>query len=274
MKLVAALMTALSIGGIQPSFRAGIEMVQLDVAVTRSGKPVAGLTAQDFDLTDEGVPQVIQSVAMSDVPLELTVVLDVSQSVSGRRMASLRSAVSQLLTRLKPEDRVSLISFSHRVRRLVPMGRDIEGVRDELSALEADGATGLRDAVYLSLQSSPHTGARPVVVVFSDGVDTASWLSEDEVVVAARRAGTVAHMLLMAPNAFAERVADASGGRVWKISDDGELPRVFGSVLDEMRARYLLSYAPTPIGASGWHQIKVRVKGRSADVNARPGYFR
>jgi VWFA-related protein len=257
----------------QPAFRAGVELVQLDVAVTRAGKPIAGLRAADFEIIDNGVAQEVQSAAMSDVPLDLTIVLDVSRSVSGERLRSLVAATSQLLDLLQQDDRVALVVFSHRVARLVPIGRDFVAARRELQNLDGEGASSVRDAIYLSLQSSPRTGARPLVLVFTDGLDTASWLTEHEVLDAAGRAGTVVHILMTGSGDFYEKVAEASGGRTWRVTADGQLPGRFADALAEMRARYLLSYSPHGPATTGWHNVRVRVKNRGGDVNARRGYF-
>lgn len=257
----------------QPAFRSGIELVQLDVSVTRGRKPVTDLGAGDFEITDNGIAQDVQSATLSEVPLDLTLVLDVSRSVSGERLKSLVTATVQLLDLLHRDDRVALITFSHSVKRLVPIGRDLDAVRQSLGRLRGDGSSSVRDAIYLSLQSSPRTGARSMVLVFTDGVDTASWLTEGEVLHAARRAGSVVHILMTESGGFYQSVAEVSGGRTWRVDSAGQLPTRFAEALTEMRSRYLLSYTPHGSASPGWHALRVRVKNRAVDVNARPGYF-
>ena len=86
-----------------PPFRAGVEVVELDVSVTRGGKPVTGLTARDFALTDNGVAQEVQSVTLDRLPLSVTLVLDTSRSVSGDRLARLTQAGGRTDGRPRPE---------------------------------------------------------------------------------------------------------------------------------------------------------------------------
>jgi Ca-activated chloride channel homolog len=257
----------------QPAFKSGVELVQLDVAVTRGRKPVTGLGAGDFEITDNGTVQVVQSSTLSDVPLDLTMVLDISRSMSGQRLHSLVAAASQLLNLLQRDDRIALIAFTHRVSRVVEIGRDLDAVRRSLEGFRGDGSSSVRDAIYLSLQNSPRRGARPMVLVFTDGLDTSSWLTEREVLTAAERAGSVVHILTTEPGEFFERVAEASGGRTWTVNADGQLPKWFAEALTEMRSRYLLSYSPSGASTPGWHTLRVRVKNRSVDINARRGYF-
>lgn len=257
----------------QPVFRTGIELVELDVSVVRDGKPVIGLGPADFELRDNGVVQQVQAVALEDVPLGITVALDVSQSLSGRRMQPLITATGLLLDHLQPDDQISLVTFSHEVQRLVPMGKNAGEVRRAAANLQGRGSTALRDALYLSMQLTPRSRARPLLLVFTDGADTASWLSEQDVLGVARRLGTVTHVVETAASPFTRAVAGASGGRTWQVTPGRQIDAQFTAALNEMRARYLISYAPSGVAATGWHQVGVKLRRQRAEINARPGYF-
>ncbi len=268
---VVALAQALS--SPQSTFRAGVEVVQLDVSVTRGGQPVSGLTARDFSLTDNGVAQQLQSVTLEQLPLSVTLVLDVSQSVAGERLRHLMNAGDGLTAALRPGDRAALLTFSHIADLRVPMTGDLQAIRDALAAMKPGGATSLRDAVHLALQLQPHDNTRPLLLVFTDGVDTSSWLAESAVLDSARRVGVVVHAVRVDSNAFLDRLAEASGGRTWSATSDRQLRELFTGALDEMRARYLLSYTPSGMTTTGWHELKVKLKNGRGDVTARPGYF-
>jgi hypothetical protein len=142
------------------------------------------------------------------------------------------------------------------------------------------GATALRDALHLTLHLTlllePAPGARPVVLLFTDGRDTASWLSDEEILESLRHSDVVVHVIdagdRRARQSLADRIAEASGGRVWPADSERALRRLFTEALDEMRARYLLTYAPEGVSHEGWHALKVGVRG-GGDVTARPGYF-
>lgn len=257
----------------QPAFRAGVEAVEVDVAVTRGGKTVAGLTAGNFVVTDNGVVQNVTAALLSAEPLRLTMVLDVSRSVSGSRLTGLIAASRALIKALRPEDQASLITFSHRITLAAPMGHDRSAITNTLTMLSGNGATALRDAAYLGLSTASDDNSRALMLLFSDGSDTASFLTGEAVVDAAKRSNAVVHTVQFRADPFLDRLAEITGGRTWSAQSDRQLDELFGRVLDEMRARYLLTYTPPGPQKSGWHQIKVSLKGARGDVIAKQGYF-
>ncbi len=257
----------------QAPFRSQVEVVEVDVAVTRGGATVAGLTAGNFVVTDNGVPQEVTAALLDAEPLRVTMVLDTSKSVSGSRLASLIKAGSGMVRALGPKDQVSLITFSHQVTLRVPMGSQFAGIDNALASLTGTGATALRDAVYLGLAGASDDRSRALLLVFSDGFDTASFLSSEAVIESARRSNAVVHVVQFRADKFLGRLAEATGGRTWSAQSDRQLEALFGRVLDEMRARYLLTYSPSGPQKPGWHQIKVSLKGARGDVIAKQGYF-
>lgn len=254
-------------------FKSGIEIVELDVSVTRGGQPVQGLTAVDFALADNGVAQQVQSVMLDRLPLSVTMVLDTSESVAGDRLAHLVQAGDGLTAALRPHDRAALITFSNVVDERVAMTADLAAIRSGLQSIRSAGATALRDAIHLALELQAHDRTRPLVLVFTDGRDTASWLAEDAVIDTARRVGVVVHAVRVESDQFLDRLADSSGGRTWSATSDRRLRELFTRALEEMRARYLLTYTPSGVRSPGWHDVKVRLKNGRADITARPGYF-
>ena len=139
------------------------------------------------------------------------------------------------------------------------------------------------------------------MLVFSDGDDTASWLDPRDVLNTAQRSDVVVYAVNLAgvaPDSWQERqgrrsarrwfatephlfrgqylpvLAEETGGSVFVAQDTGRLRAAFARVVDEFRRRYLLTYAPTGVELSGWHELDVRVEGRGRDVQARRGYLR
>jgi VWFA-related protein len=270
--VIAALLAAQAVSSPQTTFRSGVELVELDVSVTRGGVPVAGLTARDFNLTDNGVAQEVESVTLEQLPLSVTLVLDTSQSVAGERLQHLVQAGNGLTSALRDGDRAALITFSHAVDLRVPMTGDMASIRAALSRISGDGATSLRDAVHLALQLQPRDQTRPLMLVFTDGHDTASWLTEEAAIDSARRTGVVVHVVRVESDSFLDKLTQMSGGRTWSATSDRQLQELFTKALDEMRARYLLTYTPKNVRRPGWHELKVKVKN-GGDVTARRGYF-
>jgi VWFA-related protein len=254
-------------------FRSGIEIVELDVSVTRGGSPVQGLTARDFVLTDNGVAQTVDSVTLDRVPLSVTLLLDTSTSVLGERLAHLKQAGNGIVDALTADDRASLITFSHNVDVAVGMTFDKDALRRALASIKPGGSTALRDALQLALSLRTHDRSRPLVLIFTDGDDTTSWISEDAILDTARRCGIVIHAIRSQSSRFLDRLTDMAGGSTWPAGSDRQLRELFTSALDEMRARYLLTYAPRGVAQAGWHELKVRLKNGRADIIARPGYF-
>ena len=254
-------------------FRATTEAVEVDVAVVRGGKTVSGLTADNFVVTDNGAVQTVTTALLAAEPLRLTLVLDLSRSVSGARLTSLVKGSRAMVKALRPEDQASLITFSHRAARMVPMGHDMAAIDEALTALSGGGATALRDATYLGLSTASDDRSRALLLLFSDGFDTASFLTEDSVLESARRSNAIVHAVHFRPDAFLNRLVQTTGGQNWNAQSDRQLEELFGRVLDEMRARYLLTYSPKGPQQPGWHQIKVSLKGARGDVVAKQGYF-
>jgi Ca-activated chloride channel family protein len=272
----------------QPVFRAGVDVVRIDVSVMNGLSPVAGLKAENFVVTDNGVPQALDSVSVDRVPLNLTLVLDTSGSLAGERLTHLIDAVNGLVKSFREEDAASLITFSEPIRLALKTSRDRAPLIAALSGLTADGMTSVNDAIFLALQLRPADGgeSRPVLLLFSDGRDTSSWLASDHVIEATRRSGMVVHVVELVadqwmgargpearPSAFLGTLADAGGGRRWFAKSSRDLRELFGKALNELRSRYLLTYAASGVSREGWHDVKVTLKNARGEVTARPGYF-
>jgi VWFA-related protein len=283
----------------QHTFRSGVDVVRVDVLVTNGRIGITGLKPGDFELRDNGVLQTIDTIARESLPLTVTFVIDTSGSVAGRKMQHLGSAVDLVLQGLRAQDRVGLVTFSHRIWQRMPLTADVEPIRRILTATEAAGGTALNDAVYTGLALSESQDARTLVLVFSDGLDNASWLDDETVERAARRADAVVYGVAVGAStttvyqssdrgatsqerpdyvrgqtAFLETIASATGGRVIRADTTDNLPKAFDEILQEFRTRYLLTYSPRGVDTPGWHAIDVKIKGRRADVRARRGYER
>lgn len=267
-----------------PLFRAGIEQVRVDASVTRGNNPVAGLTADNFEVHDNGVVHAVERVLQEEVPLRLLLVLDTSGSLEGPRLSALVTAAQSLVRSLRPDDEVGLVTFSQVLQLSVAPTPRHDDVAAALGRLSANGATAWRDALFAGLQlAGAPAERRPLVLLFTDGEDNASWLGSGDIDDAVRRSGVVLHAVGLTPrdrrvsrNGLARSLilsVDAGGGRFWGADEPEHLGDRFAAVLREMRARYLLVYTPKGVPTPGWHDVKVRLKGVRGDVQARPGYF-
>lgn len=274
-----ALVTALVQGALaapqRPAFSSHALGVRVDVLVTDGRKPVAGLTAADFRLLDNGVEQTFDLVGSSDVPINAVLALDTSASTTGERLRHLVAASASLLDGLKPADRASLITFSHAVAPRVALTSDLKPVRSELARISPSGETSIMDGVYTALTVTLAQTGRSLIVVCTDGYDVSSWLEPSEVIDAARRSNAVVYAAASADtrrSSALRDLAEATGGQVLPVRTDRDLGETFRRILAEFRSRYVLAYSPSGVAPEGFHTLDVRVTRGGLKVKARPGY--
>jgi Ca-activated chloride channel family protein len=273
-----------------PSFEVSTDLVELDVSVREpDGRPVAGLGLPDLAVYEDGVPQACRFLQWEEEPLSVVLMVDASASL-GPQFEALRQAGRQFVRSLRPQDQVELRAFSARSAVLEDMTADHAQVLRAIDALRADGDTGLHDAVYIALsdhrwQATAPAGRRPIAVLLTDGRDTRSLLTDDQVIRRARerRALSIFSVgLLGAPDPLTSRarfllraLSDESGGRAYFPVDRRDLERTLGSLRSEVTGRYRLGYVPTNQRQDGaWRRVSVRVPERPAlQVRCRTGYF-
>jgi VWFA-related protein len=282
-----------------PTFRAVANVVRVDTLVTERGRPVGKLTADDFELFDDGVRQQVTAASIEDVDIDVVLVLDTSRSVAGTRLQALRDAASALVRNLRPDDRAAVVTFASGVTVNAPLTTDHTAVSRALETAEARGATSLIDAAWTSVLLA-HGNDRPtLVLVFSDGADTASWLRAPPVIALASRANLVVDAVVTGSarlpmqkrlggiqakahpadeprdsgvDTFLYDLTYATGGATFDGSSGSRLEGAFVAALKEFRTRYQLSYTPTGVDRAGWHSLEVRVRRPGATIRARPGY--
>ena len=269
-------LTSLHARSRQQIFSARANTVRVDALVTENGKPVGGLTAADFEILDNGVAQDLSLISGDDASLGLVLALDMSQSVEGDRRENLQRAGLELLSALRVDDRAGLLTFSGRVAQQSAPTLERKPLRDALGTLHiASGGTSLIDASYAGLVLADSGAGRSLLLVFSDGVETSSWLEAPDVLNSARASNVVVYSVMVkAPGAssFLPDLGATTGGRVIQIESTTNLSAVFSGILDEFRQRYVLGYTPKGVAPSGYHKIEVRVKRRGATITARRGY--
>ena len=257
-----------------PTFSAGVNQVRVDVLVTDRGQVVRGLQPSDFEVLDNGVSQRVELVTFEQVPLNVILALDLSESVSGERLDHLRSAARALLEGLTERDQAALLTFSHRVRLKEGLTADVDRLRRALDEVEPVGNTALIDGAYAAMMLGASDIGRDLVVLFSDGFDTASWLPASSALESARRADVVVYgVSARGPAPFLRDLSDLTGGTLFEVDSTRDLRGGFIAILAEFRQRYLVSYSPQGVSQDGWHRLDVRVKGRRAAVKARAGYL-
>jgi VWFA-related protein len=269
----------------QPVFRAGTDAVRVDVSVRDGGRPVTNLSAADFEVFDNGVAQQVSAVTYGRLPIDVTVVLDVSQSVDGVMLTYLQRATVQLMRELAENDRLKLVGVNTRVSRVMDFTADAAAVERAVNAAVAGGGSSIRDAAAVALVSAADPARRHLVVLFTDGADSSSTSSEDTLLEVARR--TNAALTVVVPDrlttyartpaitrylGYLDRLTAETGGSVLTTARNSTPP--FGRALGEFRSSYVLYFTPTGVARAGFHALDVRVR-RDGDlaVRARRGYF-
>jgi VWFA-related protein len=278
--------------GVSPQqrFRSTAELVTVDVLVTDGRRLVTGLTSADFELLDSGVPQTIRELYLDELPTTVIMVLDTSGSVEGERLEALRRAALAVIDRLRPGDRAAVVSFSHQLRMREDVTSDAARLRTAVAALQAHGATALRDAAYTGLALAGVEAGRTLVLLFTDGVDTTSLLDEERVLSMARQSNAIVYTVAIrevpdvklwgrsppppaTDDRFVRSLAQQTGGRVMYAAQNRDIGPAFERVLVEFNSRYVLGYTPAGVSGRGWRPVDVRLTKRRGTVLARRGYF-
>jgi len=271
---LAGLVVAVALPAAQ-TFSSRIEAVRVDVLVTANGRPVPGLTPADFEVLDNGVRQTVDLASFEQIPLNVVLALDMSASLQGLRLGHLQAAGTTVVDGLKPGDRAALVTFGHIVFANQALTGDLDRVRAGLFQNRGEGLTSLVDAVHAGMLIGESDVGRSLLIVFSDGVDTSSWLTAESVLETARRGDVVVYGVEVGQRraSFPRDLTEATGGRLFAVESTKDLSATFSTILEEFRNRYLISYSPRGVSGSGWHRLDVRVRNRGAAVKARPGYF-
>lgn len=281
--LMAMLLAGASLSAQQPLFRSAVSVVRVDVLATDGGRPIPGLTAADFSVQDNGTEQAVTSVSGDVEPLDVLFAFDRSASTRGDTIIRLRESAGALLDALDTDDRAGLLTFNHMFQLPVPIG-PAAAVKAALAGIEPEGSTAILDASAVALAMTATSNRRTLVLLFTDGVDTLSWLPEATVLEAARASEAVLYavtlperrgyaQLLPGEDAQIRRLAEATGGRQLRASDPSQLRERFTEILHEMRARYVLTYTPSAPDVPGWHALTVRLTTHKGKVASRAGYL-
>ncbi len=292
-------------------FEVEVRTAYVDVFVTHDGQSVSGLTAADFEVFDSGKRQDVELVNVETVPLSTMLLLDTSSSVYGSKLRHLRDAAHAFLDELREEDEAGLLTFTNQWTHFIQPGSDITELHNTLDQPVTGGPTALLDTLYASLKLLDSRSGRPLVLLFTDGRDNASWLGEAELMEAAKQSEAIIHVVVIKQRSgvtvvdrdvvrgiyidprqrgeaqgleakggtmgdrtqFLEEISKATGGRFWYANSSAELKDVYLGILDDMEGRYLLTYDPSGVPEQGWHPLEVKLKkGKAGEVRARSGY--
>ncbi len=263
-------------------FRANADGVSVSVSVRGGAKPISGLTIADFELRDDGVKQTVQALSVETLPIDVTLLLDVSRSVLGPRLERLKSSVVETSQLLGKDDRLRLIAVQHDLRLVFPFQPG--GSTPAVSTLTAAGGTALFDGLVAALTRAVEPDRRQLIVAYTDGQDTISILSAEsvrelagfadavvQIVVPISRAGTRSAEVVPGADTLRD-LATHTGGQLFLMDATAPITDGFKQAIEDFRTSYVLRYVPTGVAHGGWHDLDVKVPSGTFDVRARKGY--
>lgn len=259
-----------------PTFKSQADAVTVGVSVRRGGRPVSDLALADFELRDNGVVQQISGLSFEKLPIDVTVLLDISGSVSGAVLDQLRRAVSEVQHDLLPVDRLRIVAFNMRIQRVLEADATTP-IEPAFASINAGGSSAILDALAVALASPAPPDRRQFVVLFSDGKDTISVNTPAALLdTASHTTPTVSVVLATPVRRPADRIytdlASETGGSVISLLPDETLGATMRRALAQFRSSYVLTFSPSGVPRVGAHALEVRVARAGVEVRARRGY--
>ncbi len=274
-------------------FRAGVEMVSLNVTVIdQQNRLLTDLEAKDLVVYEDGVKQEITYFNRSTLPIALSLLIDTSASME-QRMGITQEAAVGFARKLRPQDLAQVVDFDTRVEILQDFTSDTAALEKAIRSTTAGGSTSMHNALYISLKelgklkpTSEDDVRRRAVVLLSDGEDTSSLVSFEEVLDLAKRSATTIYTIGLqmkdpgASKGFREaefvlrQLAQETGGRVFFPQRAEDLAGIYGVIADELARQYTLGYSSSnPKRDGSWRRVNVQVNRVGTTARTKRGYF-
>jgi Ca-activated chloride channel family protein len=274
-----------------PLFRADVNLVRVVATVkNQAGELVGALQKGDFTVFDNGATQEISVFERrTELPLSVALLVDTSGSTNKELLYETDSAsrfLRALLSEGNPEDAVALYSFNYEVTMQHDFTHNYRSLEARLKTLHGDAGTALYDAIFLTARDLEPRQGRKVIVIVTDGGDTASSKDVHAALQAAQLADAVIYPVVVVPIAneagrniggehALEFMAEGTGGRPFLPSVGAQLDKAFADIITELRTQYLLAFYPhgVPLTKDPFHKLELRVGRPELRVSARNGYY-
>jgi len=274
-------------------FKSGVDVVSLSVTVTDGQhRYVTDLEESDLTVLEDGVRQDLLYFSRSNLPIALSLLIDTSASMEERLLVAQNAAVG-FAQRIREQDLAQVVDFDSRVEIVQKFTNDKAALEAAIRATSPGGSTSLYNAIYIALRESTKVRAktseevrREAIVVLSDGEDTTSLVSFEEVMELAKRSETSIYTIGLQPRdatfqkGFREaefvlrQFAQETGGRSFFVQKAEELSGVYGQIADELSSQYSVGYASKNAKRDGaWRKINVQVSRSNVTTRTRRGYY-
>lgn len=296
----ARLADALETPRLVANDEATYDLQQLYVTAVKAGRRVLDLGSREFEIEDAGRNEDIVTFERGDVPFTAVILLDASASMKGKKLTAAVAGARAFAAAMTPLDEAKLVAFSDRLLAESPFVGPGEDLVREVAGVEARGGTALNDRLYVALKGIEVRQGRRVVMILSDGLDSHSVLTIDDVLPQVWRSRALIYWVRLGPGSGSpadrdpgsqytpwrdgkahlrqveglQEAAERSGGRVVPVGSPEEIGPAFADILAELREQYVLSYYPTVDKGNGaWHPVEVRTTRRGVDLRTAAGYY-
>ena len=278
--------------------RVDVNLVLLDATVkTKAGQTLGDLKEEAFELREDGVAQKIEVFSRDELPIEVAMVLDLSDSI-GPFLGALRDAANTALAALKADDEVALFTFSTEAELRVPFTKDKSTIAEQINNFKVGGATNINDGIFVAakyLLNTPPKGRRVIILISDDVGTSAGGQGTNDIVTETIACDAVLYNLKipgynppgtlfaasMVPGLVnIRKVTEQTGGEIFDVQDVTHLDAVFAALITRIKTRYTLGYYTHATAATGKpHKLDVRLspsygkKGHDYVVLAKTGYY-
>ena len=282
----------------QNVIRVNVNLVLVDATVkNKAGRIMFDLKQENFELREDGTPQKIEIFSRDELPLDVALVLDLSDSI-GPFLVPLRQAANIALSALKPEDQVALFTFSTEAQMRVPFTHDKSQIADMIGGFQTGGATNINDAIFLPAQyllNAPQKDRRVIILISDDVGTSAGGQGTRDIITEAIASDAVVYNLkipgynppetrmaaAMTPGLVdIRKVVEQTGGEVFNVPDVAHLDEGFRALIQRIKTRYTLGYYTNATAALGKpHKIDVRLgpsfgkKGHDYTALSRSAFY-
>lgn len=299
---VAIMASAVDVTGQQPVFSARTVAVRLDASVFDGTKVVRGLTTTDFEVSDSGVKQNVQVLETHDAQLDVVLLVQPMRSLTLERQSLVQPAAEALRRDLQPSDRFGLVLASAAPEIVRPLN-SADGAAAVVGTLTGSEGVTVRDAMLQSLLLFDAEDRRKALVVLTDGTHDQSWVREGGVQAAAdhlnvqvivggietnssrivgstwydggfsvtNRSQVAGENRLELPR-WLQELARRTGGACVDLRSS-TAPERMRELLSYLRSQYVITYTPSRVTPTGWHDVTVRLRGKKGTVVTRAGYW-
>lgn len=278
---------------LAPAFRTGVDIVSLNVTVTKGDQHyVKDLEEYDFNVFEDGTKQNIAFFTRKQLPVALALLLDTSASMEEKLNTAQQAAIG-FAYQLQEEDLAAIIDFDNRIEILQKFTNQRTDLEQAIRRTSVGGSTSLYNAIYISLKelkkiqiNSSDEIRRQAIIVLSDGEDTSSLVSFEEVLELAKRSETAIYTIGLraeetrSSGNFREsdfvlrQLAYETGGRAVFPNRVEDLAEVYAQIAEELSSQYTIGYVSDNQRRDGnWRRIVVQVGRQNMLTRTKQGYY-